>query len=90
MVTLEDLYNVATAMDSQMLLLHTKNNHDFRPGAVITLTMPQLDLRGIDEQLYQKENGTMVGYESGDEVNVKILGITFHLVAEEDITKKEA
>lgn len=80
---MDDLYNIATAMDSQMLLLNTKHKQDFRDGLTISLAIPELDLRGIDEQLYQKEKGTMVGYEPGDEVNVKVLGIEFHL------TKKE-
>lgn len=83
MVSLDDLYNIATAMDNQMLLLNTKHKQDFRDGLAIDLAIPELDLRGIDEQLYLKEKGTMIGYEPGDEVNVKVLGIEFHL------TKKE-
>lgn len=83
MVTIEDLYNIATSMDEQMLLLNTKHKMDFRDGLLITLEIPPLDLRGIDESLYKKENNTMVGYESCDEVNVNVLGINFRL------TKKE-
>lgn len=84
MVTLDDLYNIATAMDSQMLLMNSKHKEDFRDGLVIELAIPPLDLQGIDEILYEREHKTMVGYEKGDEVNVRVLGINFKLSKKED------
>ena len=83
MVGLDDLYNIATAMDEQMLLMNSKHKIDFRDGLVIELAIPPLDLQGIDETLYEREHKTMVGYERGDEVNVMVLGINFKLTAKE-------
>lgn len=85
MVTLDDLYNIATAMDSQMLLMNSIHKIDFRDGLTITLAIPPLDLQGIDEVLYEREHKTMVGYEKGDEVNVRVLGINFKLLKKEDL-----
>lgn len=84
MVNLDDLYNIATAMDEQMLLMNSKHKKDFRKELLISLEIPQLDLQGIDETLYFKENNTMVGYEKCDEIKVNVLGINFLL------TKKES
>lgn len=84
MVGLDDLYNIATAMDEQMLLLNSKHKEDFRDGLVIRLAIPPLDLQGIDETLYEREHKTMVGYERCDEVNVRVLGINFTLTKKED------
>jgi len=85
MVGLDDLYNIATAMDEQMLLMNSKHKIDFRDGLVIELAIPPLDLQGIDETLYEREHKTMVGYERGDEVNVMVLGINFKLTAKEGL-----
>ena len=84
MVEINDLYNIASAMDSQMLDMNVKHKEDMRGGLLICLELPELDLRGIDEKLYERDNGTMVGYEPCDEVNVSVLGINFRL------TKKAA
>lgn len=83
MVTIEDLYNIADAMDKQMLMMNTKHKMDFRDGLNVTLEIPPLDLRGIDESLYMKENNTLVGYEACDELNVNVIGINFRLVKKE-------
>lgn len=85
MVGLDDLYNIATAMDEQMFLMNSKHKIDFRDGLVIELAIPPLDLQGIDETLYEREHKTMVGYERGDEVNVMVLGINFKLTAKEGL-----
>lgn len=85
MVGLDDLYNIATAMDEQMLLMNSKHKIDFRDGLTIELAIPPLDLQGIDETLYEREHKTMVGYERGDEVNVMVLGINFKLTAKEGL-----
>jgi hypothetical protein len=79
MVGLEDLYRIAEAMDSQMLEMNIRHKRDMRDGLLITLEIPELDLRGIDEKLYERDNGTMVGYEPCDEVNVTVMGIQFKL-----------
>ena len=84
MVGLEDLYNIATAMDEQMLMMNVKHKEDMRDKLMICLELPELDLRGIDEKLYEHDNGTLVGYEPCDEVNVAVMGIMFRL------TKKAA
>ncbi len=84
MVDINDLYNIADAMDKQMLLLNIKEANDFRQETTITMVLPKLDMLAIDEQLYEKENGTLVGYEPGEEVNVKVLGINFKLVREKE------
>ena len=84
MVGLEDLYNIATVMDGQMLMMNVKHKNDMRGDLVVCLDLPELDLRGIDEKLYEHDNGTMVGYEPCDEVNVTVMGIRFRL------TKKAA
>lgn len=84
MVGLDDLYNIATAMDEQMLLMNSKHKIDFRDGLTISLGLPPLDLQSIDEVLYEREHKTMVGYEKGDEVNVRVLGINFKLSKKED------
>ena len=84
MVDINDLYNIADAMDKQMLLLNVKEANDFRQETTITMILPKLDMLAIDEQLYEKENGTLVGYEPGEELNVKILGINFKLVREKE------
>ena len=80
MVTLEDLYNIADAMDKQMLTMNIKHKQDFREDFDISLALPELDFRGIDEMLYEREHKTMVGYEPGDEINVMVLGINFKLM----------
>lgn len=85
MVALDDLYNIATAMDEQMLLMNSKHKIDFRDGLTINLAIPPLDLQGIDEVLYEREHKTMVGYEKADEVDVRVLGIKFKLLKKEDI-----
>ena len=85
MVTLDDLYNIATAMDEQMLVMNSKHKIDFRDGLTINLAIPPLDLQGIDEVLYEREHKTMVGYEKADEVDVRVLGIKFKLSKKEDI-----
>ena len=79
MVGLDDLYRIAEAMDSQMLEMNVRHRNDFRDSLLISLELPELDLRGIDEKLYERANGTMVGYEPGDEVNISVLGINFRL-----------
>ena len=84
MVTLDDLYNIATAMDEQMLLMNSKHKIDFRDGLTIHLAIPPLDLQGIDEVLYEREHNTLVGYEKGDEIDVRVLGINFKLTKKED------
>ncbi len=84
MVTLDDLYNIATAMDEQMLVMNSKHKIDFRDGLVINLAIPPLDFQGIDEVLYEREHKTMVGYEKGDEIDVRVLGIKFKLTEKED------
>ena len=84
MVELNDLYNIASAMDQQMLMLNVKYRKDFRPELTITLELPKLDLMGIDEKLYEKEHNTLVGYEPGEEVNVRVLGINFRLIKKEE------
>lgn len=84
MVTLEDLYNIATAMDEQMLLMNTKHKIDFRDGLVVKLPIPELDLQGIDETLYAREHNTMIGYEKADEIDVRVLGIKFKLTKKEE------
>lgn len=84
MVGLDDLYNIATAMDEQMLLMNSKHKIDFRDGLTINLALPLLDLQGIDETLYEREHKTLVGYEMGDEVDVRVLGINFKLSKKED------
>lgn len=84
MVDINDLYNIADAMDKQMLLLNIKEANDFRQETTITMVLPKLDMLAIDEQLYEKENGTLVGYEPGEEVNVKVLGINFKLIKEKE------
>lgn len=84
MVGIEDLYNISTAMDSQMLDMNVKHKEDFRDSLLICLELPELDLRGIDEKLYEHDNGTLVGYEPCDELNVSVMGIKFRL------TKKAA
>lgn len=83
MVNLDDLYNIATAMDQQMLLMNVKHAEDFRNGLLIKLEIPALDLQSIEETLYEREYHTLVGYEKGDEVDINVLGINFKL------TKKE-
>ena len=85
MVTLDDLYNIATAMDEQMLVMNSKHKIDFRDGLVINLAIPPLDFQGIDEVLYEREHKTMVGYEKGDEIDVRVLGIKFKLTEKEDL-----
>lgn len=85
MVGLDDLYNIATAMDEQMLLMNSKHKIDFRDGLTIELAIPPLDFRAIDELLYEREHKTLVGYEPGDEVNVMVLGINFKLTKKEDL-----
>lgn len=85
MVALDDLYNIATAMDEQMLLMNSKHKIDFRDGLTIELAIPPLDFQGIDELLYEREHKTLVGYEPGDEVNVMVLGINFKLTKKEDL-----
>ena len=85
MVGLDDLYNIATAMDEQMLLMNSKHKIDFRDGLVINLAIPPLDFQGIDEVLYEREHKTMVGYEKGDEIDVRVLGIKFKLTEKEDL-----
>lgn len=84
MVGLDDLYNIATAMDEQMLLMNSKHKIDFRDGLTIHLAVPPLDLQGMDEILYEREHKTMVGYEKGDEIDVRVLGINFKLSKKED------
>ena len=84
MVSLDDLYNIATGMDEQMLVMNTKHRKDFRRGLLVSLEIPPLDLQSIDETLYFKENKTMVGYEKCDELKINIMGINFLL------TKKES
>lgn len=84
MVELNDLYNIASAMDQQMLMLNIKHKKDFRPNLTVTLELPKLDLMGIDEKLYEKEHKTLVGYEPGEEVDVMVLGINFKLVKKDD------
>ena len=84
MVELNDLYNIASAMDQQMLMLNVKYKKDFRPELTITLELTKLDLMGIDEKLYEKEHNTLVGYEPGEEVNVRVLGINFRLIKKEE------
>ena len=84
MVELNDLYNIASAMDQQMLMLNVKHKKDFRPNLGVSLKLPKLDLMGIDEKLYEKEHGTLVGYEPGEEVDVMVLGINFKLLKEEE------
>ena len=84
MVTLDDLYNIATAMDEQMLLMNSKHKEDFRDGLLITLEIPELDLQGIDEVLYEREHKTIVGYEKADEIDVRVLGINFKLMKKGD------
>lgn len=84
MVGIDDLYNIATVLDQQMLLMNVKHKMDFRDGLFVNLELPTLDLQSIEEQLYERENKTMVGYEKGDEIDVNVLGINFRL------TKKEA
>jgi hypothetical protein len=79
MVGIEDLYNISTAMDSQMLDMNVKHKEDFRDSLLICLELPELDLRGIDEKLYEHDNGTLVGYEPCDELNVSVMGIKFRL-----------
>lgn len=83
MVNLDDLYNIATAMDQQMLLMNVKHAEDFRSGLVITMKIPELDLQSIEETLYEREYHTLVGYQKGDEVEVNVLGINFKLTKEE-------
>lgn len=83
MVTIDDLFNIATAMDQQMLLMNTKHAEDFRKNLSITLAIPALDLQGIEEILYQREHNTMVGYVKGDEVDVNVMGINFRLIVKE-------
>ena len=85
MVALDDLYNIATAMDEQMLVMNSKHKIDFRDGLTINLAIPPLDLQGIDEVLYEREHKTMVGYEKADEVDVRVLGIRFKLSKKEDV-----
>lgn len=84
MVDLNDLYNIASAMDQQMLMLNVKYKRDFRPGLTVVLELPKLDLMGIDEKLYEKEHETLVGYEPGEEVDVRVLGINFKLIKKEE------
>lgn len=84
MVGLDDLYSIATAMDEQMLLMNSKHKIDFRDGLTINLSLPPLDLQGIDEVLYEREHKTLVGYEKGDEIDVRVLGINFKLSKKED------
>lgn len=84
MVGLDDLYNIATAMDEQMLLMNSKHKIDFRDGLTINLSLPPLDLQSIDEVLYEREHKTLVGYEKGDEIDVRVLGINFKLTKKED------
>jgi hypothetical protein len=84
MVGLDDLYNIATAMDEQMLLMNSKHKIDFRDGLTINLSLPPIDLQGIDEVLYEREHKTLVGYEKGDEIDVRVLGINFKLTKKED------
>lgn len=83
MVNLDDLYNIATAMDQQMLLMNVKHAEDFRSGLVITMKIPELDLQSIEETLYEREYHTLVGYQKGDEVEINVLGINFKLTKEE-------
>lgn len=83
MVNLDDLYNIATAMDQQMLLMNVKHAEDFRNGLVITMKIPELDLQAIEETLYEREYHTLVGYQKGDEVEINVLGINFKLTKEE-------
>lgn len=84
MVGLDDLYRIAEAMDSQMLEMNVRHKRDMRGGLLITLEVPELDLRGIDEKLYERDNGTLVGYEPCDEVDVSVLGIRFRLTKPSD------
>ncbi len=84
MVDLNDLYNIASAMDQQMLMLNVKYKRDFRPDLTVVLELPKLDLMGIDEKLYEKEHETLVGYEPGEEVDVRVLGINFKLIKKEE------
>ena len=84
MVELGDLYNIATAMDEQMLVMNSKHKIDFRDGLTINLAIPPLDLQGIDEVLYEREHKTLVGYEKADEVDVRVLGIKFKLSKREE------
>ena len=84
MVTIDDLYNIATSMDEQMLLMNSKHKIDFRDGLLITLAIPEIDLQGIDETLYEREHKTLVGYEKGDEIDVRVLGINFKLTKMEE------
>lgn len=79
MVAIDDLYNIASVMDEQMLVMNMKHKEDFREDLYITLEIPELDFMGIDQSLYEKEHKTMIGYEVGDEINITILGINFIL-----------
>lgn len=84
MVDLNDLYNIASVMDQQMLMLNVKEKNDYRPNLTVTLAIPKLDLMGIDEKLYEKEHETLVGFEPGEEVDVRVLGINFKLIKKEE------
>jgi hypothetical protein len=67
-----------------MLMLNVKEKNDYRPNLTVTLTIPKLDLMGIDEILYEKEHNTLTGYEPGEEVDVRVLGINFKLIKKEE------
>ena len=84
MIGIEDLYRIATTMDSLMLDLNVRHKEDFRDSLLICFELSELEFRGVDEKLYERDNGTMVGYEPCDELNVSVMGINFRL------TKKAA
>lgn len=83
MVDIDDLYNIATVMDQQMLHMNVKHAEDFRQGLLIKMAIPPLDLQSIEQILYEREHHTLVGYEKGDEVDVNVLGINFKLTKNE-------
>lgn len=87
---LDDLMTMASDIDNTLLKLQYRNRHDLRKSVTIGITLPKEEMHMIDHDLYVTKNGNSDGFTDSDEIRVKIMGIDFVIVPEEEVEETDS
>lgn len=77
MTNLDDIIEIASSLNNALLIRGKDKN--FKDNIAVNIALDELELHGIDRELYVMKNKEANGFNPASEVDAKILGIRFVL-----------
>ena len=83
---IDDIFEIANGINNSLLMLNEKsiNNRNIKKCLTIGLQLPIEELQQIDRDFYVMQNGKSEGFTASEEIRVKIMGIDFVIIPEEE------